>query len=266
MIASEYDNENNHIGYLSIRHDITAQKNYEQQRELLVEKQKMAALGEMIANIAHQWRQPLATITTSASASIYQKKMGILSDELFTTNMESINDSAQYLSQTIDTFRDYLKEKKEYKRVILQERVKKASDIILATLENNQIKLIDAIDYTHPIHISLVVGELSEVIINIINNAKDALVDKKIQSPWVKISLIKEYDKAIITIEDNAGGISEEVMPKIFEPYFTTKHESVGTGLWLHMSYKIVTESLGGTIYVKNMQNGAKFFIKIPLS
>ena len=112
----------------------------------------------------------------------------------------------------------------------------------------------------------MVTGELEQVIINIINNSKDILLEKEVENPWVKLELIEEKDKVIITIEDNGGGIPESVLPKIFNPYFTTKHQSQGTGLGLHMSYKIITESLNGKLYVKNAKEGAKFFIELPLS
>jgi len=127
------------------------------------------------------------------------------------------------------------------------------------TLKNN-------INYDIPIKITLVVGELSEVIINIINNACDALIENKIENPFIEINLTQENSNAIITIEDNAGGIPDDVMPKIFDEYFTTKPKDVGTGLGLHMSKKIICESLQGNIYAKNTNNGAKFFIELPLS
>ena len=107
--------------------------------------------------------------------------------------------------------------------------------------------------------------ELSQVIINIISNAKDILLEKNIKNAWIKIDCIKEENKAIITIQDNGGGISNDILPKIFDPYFTTKHQSKGTGLGLHMSQRIVQENLNGNLYVKNTTDGAKFYIEIPL-
>lgn len=101
----------------------------------------------------------------------------------------------------------------------------------------------------------------SLVLINMLNNAKDVLIKNKVVNPWVKIDLIQNEKKAIITIEDNAGGIPENILPHIFDPYFTTKHQSQGTGLGLYMSYKIVTDNLSGSLYAKNGEFGAKFFI-----
>lgn len=110
------------------------------------------------------------------------------------------------------------------------------------------------------------VGELSQVIINIINNAKDALVENKPKNPFVQIDLIKEDTLLKIIIKDNAGGIPKEILPRLFEPYFTTKHQSQGTGLGLHMSYKIINESLNGKIYAINEDGGAKFIVEIPIN
>lgn len=111
----------------------------------------------------------------------------------------------------------------------------------------------------------MVAQELDQVIINILNNAKDILKDKNIENSWIKLKLSKENGNVIISVEDNGGGIPDNVMPHIFEPYFTTKHQSQGTGLGLHMSYKIVTESLHGNLYAINTLNGAKFYIEFPI-
>ena len=243
--------------------DISDKKENER---LLIEQSKMAAIGDMIANIAHQWRQPLCAITAAATGLKVQKEFGTLTDDLFIESIDGINNSAQHLSETIDTFRDFIKEEKKLKEVILQKRIDVALGIIQTTLKNKHINLINNIDYTNPIKINLVLGELVQVIINITNNAKDILIEKNIENPWIKLDLQKLDDKAVLIIEDNGGGIPDDIMPKIFEPYFTTKHQSQGTGLGLHMSYKIITESLKGKLYAKNTENGAKFYIELPLS
>ena len=155
--------------------------------------------------------------------------------------------------------------KKELKVVILQTKIKKALDIVEASLRSNHIELITNLDEFEPIEYQLVMGELTQVLINIINNAKDALKDTNMDEKWVKLLLEKQRDKIVISIEDNGGGIQEDIAAKIFEPYFTTKHKSQGTGLGLYMSYKIVTESLHGKLYVKNASEGAKFYIELPI-
>lgn len=140
-------------------------------------------------------------------------------------------------------------------------------EIIHSTLKNNHIKLVDNTKTCENLYVNLVPGELSQVIINIVNNAKDALLDNKIVNPWIKIDLEEiENSKVIISIEDNAGGIDESIIDKIFDPYFTTKDDHNGTGLGLSMSKQIVTQSLGGDLSVQNTKNGAKFIIEMALS
>ncbi|MEA3353579.1 MAG: CBS domain-containing protein [Campylobacterota bacterium] len=240
-------------------------KENELKDKLLYDQAKMAQMGEMIGNIAHQWRQPLSIITTSASGLQLKKEYDMLDDEFLNNTLEEIQNSAQYLSSTIDTFREFIKEKKVYKEVILQERINTAVQIVNTTLKNNYIELINCIYEQEPIKIKLVLGELSQVIINIVNNAKDAIIHNGIKKPWIKIDLEKLEGNVILTIEDNGGGIPADVFPHIFKPYFTTKDKTQGTGLGLDMSYKIITESLKGKLYADNTENGVKFFIELPL-
>ena len=232
----------------------------------LFEQEKLASMGEMIGNIAHQWRQPLSIISTAASGLLLKKEYGILEDAFMEKTLNEIENNAQYLSKTIDTFRNFLKEKKELREVILQERIKQALGIVEATLRNNYIELHHNLDEVEPIKINLVVGELSQVLLNIINNAKDAIKENHIEEPWIKVHLSKNESNILLSIEDNGGGIPKKILPKIFEPYFTTKHESQGTGLGLHMSYLIISESLKGRLYVENTSNGAKFIIELPIN
>jgi len=244
---------------------IEVEKNLQKELQLK-EQSKLAAMGAMIANIAHQWRQPLNQISIIASSTIMQQEIGTLDNTLLKESMEDIISKTQYLSEVIQTFRKFLMENKETKEVVLQDRINIALSIVKVVLDDKGIKLINNIDYDNPIKITLVVGELSEVIINIINNACDALVENKIEEPVVILDLKKEDNKVTITIEDNAGGIPENIMDKIFDEYFTTKPKDKGTGLGLHMSKKIINESLKGNLYVKNTNLGAKFFIELPLS
>jgi len=230
----------------------------------LLHQSKMASLGEMIANIAHQWRQPLSVISTTASGMKLENEYNLLDDEKFNKHCDSIVYKTEYLSKTIDTFRNFIKEEKEIKEIIIQDSIDMALNIINTTLRNHHIELIIDIHSSDPLKLHIVSGELEQVIINVINNAKDILLEREIEKPYVKISLHK-YNKFIsINIEDNGGGIDKKIIGKIFEPYFTTKHQSLGTGLGLHMSYKIVKESLQGNIHVVNTNVGAKFFIEIP--
>jgi len=241
------------------------QKEIKLKDKLIFNQAKMAQMGEMIGNITHQWRQPLSLISTASSGLKMQHEYGVLKEEDLVNNLDEIFNHAQYLSNTIDIFKNFMKEDKEFKTVVLQDRINIAIKIIKTSLKNSHIDLIDNTNNMDPVKIKLVLGELIQVIINIINNAKDAILSNNIQDPWVKIDLYKEDSHIVITIEDTGGGIPDDVLPRIFEPYFTTKDTAHGTGLGLDMSYKIITESLHGKLYANNTKNGAKFFIELPL-
>ncbi len=235
------------------------------QQQQIFEQTKHAQMGEMIGNIAHQWRQPLSLISTSASAILIKKEYGILESKNEDEMLETIIQTAQHLSTTINIFRDYLKETKELQEVILQEKINSAIDIVKASLENHFIKIINEIDTIPPIKITMIATELGEVVINILNNAKDVMVSYETEEPFVKITLEKNDTDAVITISDNGGGIPQAVLPKIFDPYFTTKHKSQGTGLGLYMSKEIIEKHLGGKLEAFNNNLGAVFKITLPL-
>lgn len=265
VIDPIFDEKKNIIGYISKRNDITSKKEFEEQQQRMLNQSKLAAMGEMIGNIAHQWKQPLSVITTISTSISLKQEMNILKESEIKESMEHITKSAHYLSNTIETFRNFLKDKKELKNVYFLECLNKVVSLISTTLYNNNIKLVNKID-DEKAFLYLVSGELEEVMINIINNSKDAFLENKIKDPIITVDLIKDEKFYIITLEDNAGGIPEEILPKIFDSYFTTKKDSEGTGLGLSMSYKIVTESLGGKFYAENTNHGAKFFIKLPFN
>jgi len=281
FVSPEFDHFGNIIGYVAIRHDITHKKALEELNKTLEEKiqleveknrtkdiqlfnqSKMASLGEMLGNIAHQWRQPLNGISIMTSSLLLSKELDTLNDETFNKYCNEILKTTQVLSETIHTFRDFIDGEKEFKKIVLQEQIDSTLHIEKTIFEQYHINLINTIDYKNPILISTIIGDLSQVIINLLKNAKDILVERKIENPWIKINLLQDGSSVILTIEDNGGGISEDIMPQIFEPYFTTKHQSQGTGLGLYMSYKIITESLQGKLYAKNTQDGAMFCIEL---
>jgi PAS domain S-box-containing protein len=265
-IQPKYDIKGNVKGYISVRSNITDRKIFENQQIQVFEQSKMAAMGEMIGNIAHQWRQPLSVITTIASGLAFKNELGTLKLETINKDMDTIIDSAQYLSNTIETFRNFLRENKELQIICVQDILNEVLHIVSATVKNNDITILNETTKMQKTCLNMVSGELDQVIINIINNAKDVFIEKKIEDRWIKIDLETTQTHAILSIEDNGGGIPDDVMPKIFEAYFTTKHKSKGTGLGLYMSYKIVKESLKGNMYAQNTQNGVKFFIELPIN
>jgi PAS domain S-box-containing protein len=221
--------------------------------KFLESQAKLAAMGEMIGNIAHQWRQPLTVISTSASGAKIKKRMDILDDEDFEKTMGTIVEQTKYLSQTIDDFRDFINhEYKEQTIFTISETLKKAFTLISASLDENHINLIKYIEQDGKI-----LGyqnEIIQVMINLLNNAKDALVlnQKDESERYIFVVTKQQEHKFIIQVKDNAGGIVENDLSRIFEPYFTTKHQSVGTGIGLYMSRDIISNHHQGTIEVKN--------------
>ena len=218
--------------------------------KLLAEQSKMAAMGEMIENIAHQWRQPLSTISTAASGIRMQKDLGMLKDETFYNSTTMIVKSAKYLSQTIDDFKNFILGDKEKVFFNVDKNLKKNLSLLDAILKTNQINIVYESDEN--IEIFNYPNELTQSIINIVTNAKDALVYENIKNKYIFISVYIYDNKLCIEIKDNANGIKKENITKVFEPYFTTKHKKQGTGLGLYMTHQLIEVSMKGSISLDN--------------
>jgi PAS domain S-box-containing protein len=250
-----------------ITNELKAKEELEKKQKLFYQQSKMASMGEMIENIAHQWRQPLSTITTAASGTKIKKDFGELDDEFFNDSMDIIIKSANYLSHTIDDFRDFFKQSKNKEEFELLPIIK--NSIKLANLKNKDIEIIINCP---DMKILGYKNELIQVFLNILNNAKDALREKKDTPKVIKIDVKQSHNKIIFSIIDNAGGVDENNLEKIFEPYFTTKHKAQGTGIGLYMSEQIITKHFKGEIDVQNLNFvykdkdyfGANFKIIIP--
>ena len=245
------------------------EKNREMEQRLY-NSDKLSAMGEMIGNIAHQWRQPLSLISTAATGISAQKEYGLLTDEFLMSSMEDINNTTQYLSKTIDDFKNFIKGDNGVKvEFDLTDDIKKCLKIEDSIINQNDIEVI--LDLEDKIIINSFPNGLIQALINIINNSIDILKNKD-SKRYIFITTTKNDNEAIIHIKDNAGGIPESIKNKIFDPYFTTKHQSQGTGLGLHLTYQIITDGMNGAISVKNVEyeyqskvhNGALFEIIIP--
>ncbi len=242
------------------------------QQNIMAQKTKMAAMGEMIGNIAHQWRQPLSTITTTATGLKLQKEMDILKDDFLIESLTGINDSAQYLSKTIDDFRNFFKTNKSEVQFSVKDIINKSLSLCSSELHNLDIEIIKDIK---DVNITNYENEFIQVLINIITNAKDELTKKdKNFKKMIFIDSKKDDNFVKIVIKDNAGGIPMALKNKVFEPYFTTKHQSQGTGIGLYMCKEITEKNMGGSLEVENCKykyndmkfSGACFEIKLPLN
>ncbi|QKJ22620.1 cache domain-containing protein [Poseidonibacter lekithochrous] len=242
------------------------------QQNIMAQKTKMAAMGEMIGNIAHQWRQPLSTITATATGLKIQKEMNVLNDDFLIEGLSGINNTAQYLSKTIDDFRNFFKTNKKETDFTIEDVINKSLSLCRSELYNLDIKIIKNIG---DITITNYENEFIQVLINIIRNAKDELTKKDQNSKKLIFIEVKEDNKYVkIMIKDNAGGIPKSLKNRIFEPYFTTKHQSQGTGVGLYMCKEIIEKNMGGFLEVENCEYkyiyesyiGACFEIRLPIN
>ena len=243
-ISALKNKENKIYGYLGIAKDITEQK-------LMESQSRLAAMGEMIGNIAHQWRQPLSVISTISSGIKVKNEFDMLDISAISEDMDQITKQTQYLSRTIDDFRDFIKGNNKKERIDVSNTVQKAMSLLHSSMVVSDINII--LDLKDDISINGFENQLIQAIINIINNSKDALNEQiKEGDKLIFIGVQKVSENLILTIKDNAGGIPEDLMHRIFEPYFTTKHKSIGTGIGLSMVYQIITKHHGSTIDVSN--------------
>jgi signal transduction histidine kinase len=243
----------------------------EKQNKVILVQSRMAAIGEMLSNIAHQWRQPLNIISLN---TVKIETSVLLGREMTNENLlkvtDEINRQSQYLSQTIDDFRNYFSSNiDDLAPFNLEDAIKKLSELTKDTFNNKHIEIVVTVD-----NCTLTQNEslLIQALLNIYNNAIQAIIEKEAIYRYFFVDAKCDANGAIITLKDSGGGINKEGMSKIFEPYYTTKHKSKGTGLGMYITYGIITEQFGGTISVSNTKyeykghilNGAEFKITIP--
>ncbi len=249
---------------------IEREKNEEKNR-ILIQQSRMASMGEMLENIAHQWRQPLSTITVAASGMEVKKEFSSLSDEEFFEAINHIKKTTQYLSNTIDDFRNFFDKNRTTSNITISFTITKTLELMGKIFAHNRINLIQNIQ---PLEVLSLENELIQVLMNILTNANDALRHKVSADKYIFIDTLKNKNQLIIQIKDNAGGIDDDIIDKIFEPYFTTKHQFNGTGIGLYMSKLLTEKHLKGEIKVRNeeytfmdkIHKGALFEVILPIS
>ena len=219
--------------------------------KFIEEQSKLVSMGEMIGNIAHQWRQPLSIISTASTGVLFQKEYGLLTDKVLIDSMNSINNSAQYLSKTIDDFRNFIKNDKTEEITSIKDAIAFTINLTEASLKNNYINLIVNCEADMTIH--GIKNELVQCFLYIINNEKDALVTStKEENRFIVIETKEVKNNLELSIKDSAGGIPDEIIGRIFEPYFTTKHKSLGTGIGLSIVNKILRDKYCANVTVYN--------------
>jgi signal transduction histidine kinase len=231
------------------------------QEKLLIQQSKLASMGEMIGNIAHQWRQPLSELNAILMNIETRYKFKDFDETFIENSVQECNEITYYMSNTISDFQNFFKpsKTKEYFNVI--DACKKAAAILQSSLKYHNINY--HCEHNEERNIYGYPNEFSQAFLNILSNAKDVLIQRKIEAPFIHVTIKVGRKYTVIHIEDNAKGIKEEYLERIFEPYFTTKHAKKGTGIGLYMTKTIIERNMDGVLKVKNTQKGACFTIKL---
>ena len=275
VISPLYNKERKKIGYSAVRQDITDKKKIielnntlkedvnrevnknRQKDQQLMQQSRLAQMGEMISMIAHQWRQPLAAIGATSAAINLKARLNKLDREIALEYSSEISEYSKHLSETIDDFRDFFKINKQLQKTTFKELIEGVLGIVRFSIIDNNIEIVTSFNdrnsfNTYP-------NEIKQVLLNLIINAQEALVERSIEKPQI----ILKTDNEKLSVIDNGGGIDEDIMEKIFDPYFSTKKKKDGTGLGLYMSKIIIEEHCGGKLDVSNTQDGVMFTIKL---
>jgi len=230
------------------------------QEHMIMQKNRLAEMGEMISSIAHQWRRPLSTLHINIEMLEEDYKEGKIDKQFLNDYIEKNSSIIQYMSKTINDFQNFYKIDKEKERFDIMEKIESLTDLKLNQLEKNGIELTkEGESFT-------VLGypsEFQQVILNLLSNAKDALLQREIKNPTIKVVVSSDRDKGYVRVSDNAGGIDEKMINKIFEPYFTTKEHNGGTGLGLYISKLIIEKNMHGELSFSNSEEGSEVLIML---
>lgn len=251
-----------HKKELETKVDEAVEKNMQQSR-VMMQQNRLVAMGEMINNIAHQWRQPLNTLALILQKFEILHQRGLLSEEKLTQNIQKGMKQIDKMSTTIDDFRDFFRQDKEMQVFYVKEMVDEAVEFMENALAEANIELTCTIEAST--EMSAYKNELTQVVINLINNAKDALVDNRENSRIIDISCLVINEQMVMKVRDNAGGVPSDIIDKVFDPYFSTKEEGEGTGIGLYMSKMIIEDNMNGKLSVRNSADGAVFTITLSL-
>lgn len=230
-----------------------------EQEQILIQQSRFAAMGEMIGNIAHQWRQPLNALSLLLQNVVTSYEMGRLDQALMDRLNQKGNLLITTMSTTIDDFRDFFNPNRSRELFDISSSIQKTIDMMSASLNNHSIQV--ECSFEPSLLVDGFPNEFSQVILNILNNAKDALTSQKSLERHIRIRGFHNEKTIVLEVQDNAGGIEESILEKVFDPYFTTKEEGKGTGIGLYMSKVIIENNMHGKLSVHNHEEGAMFRI-----
>ena len=234
-----------------------------QKEQMMHQQAKLATMGEMIGNIAHQWRQPLNILALILQDIYIKFQLSSLDTQTLEKNYDKANNLLQYMSQTIDDFRTFFKNEEDDKPFDVAEALSSVFDLIGTRFSENHTHC-ETIIHDH-VKVKGTQNGFKQVVINLLNNAHEAIGSSKTKEGKINIEVRRQNNQVIISISDNGGGVPQAIMDQIFDPYFTTKHQSQGTGLGLYMSKQIIEHNMGGTLEVRNSKEGAVFTITLPI-
>ncbi len=263
-VGDSLDAENFYVASVckDITEEVLLREELKSKEEMLITQSRHAAMGNMIGMIAHQWRQPLSAISIIASSIKINIALDIpIDNTMLSQSMDELQEQVMYSSQTIEDFKNYFKPNKEKISTMISDVMEKALHLINQSFISNNIEVQK--NYNLKTEIKIFSNELIQVFINIINNAKDAIISNKIQNPKIMINVSEDDKNIVVTIADNAGGMPSEVITNIGNLYFTTKG-SGGTGLGMYMSKTIIEKHLNGILKWENKDEGACFIVILP--
>jgi len=246
-----------------VKEEVEANREKDKQ---LNEQAKFAQIGELMSNIAHHWRQPLNTISTAASGIQTMRELGMSDPDDENKAIVKIIDATKFLSGVIKDFAEFVNDNKneEVSSFAMQDVVNKSLNILVSSLEMNNIKVVKQLPPNN-LTVRSISTKVANSLLNVLKNAQDALLRvEDDREKKITIRLVEKPNSVVVAIKDNADGIPEDILPKIFDPYFTTKHQSTGTGLGLFRVREDIEQHLKGAIRVNNSPNGAEFLIIIP--
>ena len=227
----------------------------------IIQQNRMAAMGEMLGNIAHQWRQPLNTIALIVQSVQLEYDSGTLTSEEMHKDIHEVIEVLQYMSRTIDDFRNFFQEDKIKRDFSISTAVTNSMELVSASLKDHNV-LVE-IEADDEVTATGYQNEYAQVLLNIISNSRDACLERCVVNPSILIRIARENGRSVLYVRDNCGGIPDDVLPKIFDPYFTTRGPDKGTGIGLYMSRTIIEQNMGGRLTARNVDGGAEFRIEV---
>ena len=230
--------------------------------KMMIQQSRQAAMGEMISNIAHQWKQPLNNLGLIIQYIEYGFAARVLSREDMTVEVGKCLDLITFMSQTIEDFRSFFSEDKQKTNFGVRQSIARTIRLVSASLIDRNIKIF--VEQGDEIQINGYPNEYAQVLLNLLGNARDVLLERQITDPVITVGVAHEDGRAVVTVSDNGEGISASIIGSIFDPYFTTKKQEKGTGIGLFMSKMIIEEHMGGSLTVINIEGGAQFRIEVP--